>query len=123
MVKQIVFLSFKNIKMKNYKLLNIISSTTFGIYLLHDNILMRKFIWLEYFKVYEHFEDTNLFFYSLKIIILVFIICSLLDFIRQTLFIFSVDKIIPIIENKIKSILFFLDKIYVQRVENNNLEE
>lgn len=106
--------------MKNYKLLNIISSTTFGIYLIHDNFLMRKFIWGEYFKVYEHFKDTNLLFYSLKIIILVFIICSLLDFIRQKLFIFSVDKIILITENKIKNILLFLDKIYVQRIENND---
>lgn len=117
------FLAFKNIKMKNYKLLNVISSTTFGIYLIHDNFLMRKFIWGEYFKVYEHFKDTNLLFYSLKIIILVFIICSLLDFIRQKLFIFSVDKIILITENKIKNILLFLDKIYVQRIENNKLEE
>lgn len=118
-----LFLAFKNIKIKNYRLLNIVSSTTFGIYLIHDNYLMRKFIWTEYFKVYEHFEDDNLLFYSLKIIILVFIVCSLLDFVRQKIFVFSIDKIIPIIEEKIKGILLLLDKIYVQRIEDNKLEE
>mgnify|MGYP003370227273 FL=1 len=113
-----LFLAFKNIKMKNYKLLNIISSTTFGIYLIHDNFLMREFIWIKYFKVYEHFEEANLLFYSLKIIVLVFIICSFLDFIRQKLFVFSVDKIIPIIEVKIKNILLFIDKISVKIIKN-----
>lgn len=113
-----LFLAFKNIEMKNYKLLNIISSTTFGIYLIHDNFLMREFIWTKYFKVYEHFEDADLLFYSLKIIILVFIVCSLLDFIRQKLFVFSIDKIISIIEVKIKNILLFIDKISVKIIKN-----
>lgn len=118
-----LFLAFKNIEMKNYKLLNIISSTTFGIYLIHDNFLMREFIWTKYFKVYEHFEDADLLFYSLKIIILVFIVCSLLDFIRQKLFVFSVDKIISIIGDKINKTLLFLDKIYIQKIEKKKLEE
>lgn len=95
-----IFLGFKNLKLKYNKLINIISSTTLGIYLIHDNKLVREFLWKNYFKVYEHFKDTNLLTYSLKIIILVFTICCILDFLRQKLFVYSLDKVIPIIEVK-----------------------
>ena len=53
---------------------------------------MRKFLWLEFFKVSEHFYDKYLLIYSLKIIILVFIICVVIDFIRQIIFKYTVDK-------------------------------
>lgn len=86
-----IFLGFKNLKIKNMKVINKIASTTLGIYLIHDNFLVREFLWLKFFKVYEHFYDKNLLFYSFKIIFLVFISCMMLDFIRQFLFKYSIN--------------------------------
>ena len=87
-----IFLGFKNIKIKNSKIINIISSATLGIYLIHDNFLVREFLWLKFFKVSEHFYDKYLLFYSLKIIFLVFILCMIVDLSRQILFKYTVDK-------------------------------
>ena len=87
-----IFLGFKNLNIKNTKIINIISSTTLGIYLIHDNFLVREFLWLKFFKVSEHFYDKYLLFYSLKIIFLVFILCMIVDLSRQILFKYTVDK-------------------------------
>lgn len=87
-----IFLGFKNLNIKNTKTINIISSTTLGIYLIHDNFLVREFLWLKFFKVSEHFYDKYLLIYSLKIIFMVFILCMIIDLVRQTLFKYTVDK-------------------------------
>ena len=48
-----VFYIFLNIKMKHIKIINIFASTTLGIYMLHDGILLR-YIWDVIFKTKEH---------------------------------------------------------------------
>ena len=88
-----IFLGVKNLKIKNFKIINLVSSTTLGIYLIHDNFLMREFLWLKFFKVSEHFYDKYLLFYSLKIIFLVFILCMIVDLARQILFKYTVNKV------------------------------
>lgn len=87
-----IFLGFKNLKIQNFKIINLVSSTTLGIYLIHDNFLLREFLWLKFFKVSEHFYDKYLLIYSLKIIFIVFFACMIIDFIRQIIFKYTVDK-------------------------------
>lgn len=111
-----IFLGFKNLKIKNIKIINMISSTTLGIYLIHDNFFVREFLWLKFFKVSEHFYDKYLLFYSLKIILLVFFVCMIIDFIRQILFKYTIniflekyfDKIFIYLKNNINKFLKIL---------------
>ena len=64
------------------KFINLISSTTFGIYLIHDDNYIRTFIWQILFKNFQYQTSIWLIPYSIGICLLVFIICSIIDLIR-----------------------------------------
>lgn len=76
------FLIFKDLEMDNNKYINIISKTIFGIYLIHDNGLLRNWIWNDIFKGYIYYDSSYLFLYSIICSIMVFSICGIIDFIR-----------------------------------------
>ena len=82
----LLFLGFSKIDLQYNKLINIISSTTFGIYLIHDNSYVRNFLWISFFKDSSHEQDKFLIPYSISVILLVFIVCSFIEFIRQYFF-------------------------------------
>ena len=82
-----IFSLFITKKMKSIKCVNLIGKTTFGIYLLHNNPLMRPIIWHSIFKV-----DTRQYFskyfwlFSLITVIIVFVICCFIDYLRIVFF-------------------------------------
>lgn len=43
----LIFNMFTNIRIKNNKYINAIASSTFGIYLIHENKFLREFIWID----------------------------------------------------------------------------
>lgn len=63
--------------------INIIASTTFGIYLIHDNILFREFLWRTIFHSQKYFYESYFILYLLTISLIVFICCSLIDYFRM----------------------------------------
>lgn len=68
---------------------NKIASTTFGIYLLHDSIIGRKLIWNEI--IHPEITQFSLVWYqyaflSIVTIAGIFIVCSLIDLLRQLFF-------------------------------------
>lgn len=77
------FLYFGTLDFKN-KFINKIASLTFGIYLIHDNNFMRRniYIWLKIDNgpIYSY----NFIIYMFVIAIVIFIVCMLIEFIRQT---------------------------------------
>lgn len=74
------FLTMKPIYNKN---INTISSTILGIYLIHDNNLMRMVIW-DYIFPNINYINSNFYiiFFIIKVC-LVFIICSFIEFLRK----------------------------------------
>lgn len=46
-----IFYFFKNLNIKNNKFINFIASTTFGCYLIHDNTVIRPFLWKNLFDM------------------------------------------------------------------------
>lgn len=95
-----VFSFFKNLEIKKNKFINTIASTTFGVYLIHENPLLRKFIWHGIFK-FDFFMDSNyLLFYMIFASVVTFLCCSIIDFLRQKL-----------IEKPIMKLLFNRDRI------------
>lgn len=69
--------------------INKIASTTFGIYLLHDSIIGRKLIWNEI--IHPEITQFSLVWYqyaflSIVTIAGIFIVCSLIDLLRQLFF-------------------------------------
>lgn len=79
----LIFTNLKNIS--NYTI-NLVSSTTFGIYLIHDNRYLREVIWNDIFRVNEFSDKPYLVLYLLACVIIIFIVCATIDYIRQKLF-------------------------------------
>jgi len=89
-----LFLYFKNTSIKNSGFINLVASTTLGIYLIHENPLLNRYIW-EWLKIEEYFY-TPYFIINLLIgVVATFIVCCAIDLVRRILFekIFSLSKI------------------------------
>lgn len=80
-----LFLTFKNLNIRSNKFINTVASTTFGIYLIHENIYVRPFLWQNILKNNEYFNSKYLIFHAIISIFLVFIICSIIDYLRMKL--------------------------------------
>lgn len=75
----LLLLFFKNLKFRN-KYINLIALTTFGIYLIHENVYIRGF-WGSIVKLFYSFLGSYILTFLL-VVLLVFIICMVIDLIR-----------------------------------------
>lgn len=77
-----IFNVFLNIDIGKIKIINRIAASTFAVYLIHDNSLIREVLWgyLDNSKI--HNADAMLL-YGVKAMIVVFIICILIDISRR----------------------------------------
>lgn len=108
LISVFMFIGFKNIDIKNNKFINMVSSTTFGIYLLHDNHYMRPIIWKKIFNSTNYVTSSLLPVYSIITSCIVFLVCSLIDIIRIK---FIEKPFITVISNNEEKILNSLNKI------------
>ena len=77
-----LFLAFKQFKIPHSKLINGIAATTFGIYLIHDNNLLRYFIWQDLLHVSGWYDSPFLPLYAVTMVLIVFSTCGFIDFLR-----------------------------------------
>lgn len=102
LISFLLFLGFKKTNIEYNFFVNNIASTTFGIYLIHDNAYMRSFLWIDFFKV-KVFRNSNFLIpYSIYICLIVFVTCTIIDLIRQYTIEQYYMKFISIIEQKLK---------------------
>lgn len=79
------FLFFRNLKIKSNKAINLISSTTFGVLLIHANSdAMRTFLWKDILNVATMYtvDVGRLFSHAIISMLVVFAICSVIDILR-----------------------------------------
>lgn len=82
------FMFFNHISLRPNRLINLVASSTFGIYLIHDNPFVRKFIWFDLLH-FEKLATTNLINFvviDLITVLIIFGICSTIEIIRNKLF-------------------------------------
>ncbi len=77
-----LFLAFKQLRIGHSQWINRIAATTFGIYLLHDNDLLRKWIWQDTLQVSQFYTSEWFPLYAIGIVLFVFCVCGILDFLR-----------------------------------------
>ena len=77
------FMIFEKKPSFNSKIVNIISSATFGVYLIHDNCIVRPALWKSIFVNAQYQESIMLIPYSIVVALLVYVVCSLIDIIRS----------------------------------------
>ena len=103
----LVFVGFAKLDLRCHKSINLIASTTFGVYLIHDDSYIRSFLWKTVFNGAAYAESRMLIPYSLMVIAVVFIGCSVVELIRQNLIekhtLALIDRVSAFIDNKIKA--------------------
>ena len=91
------FMFFKNLKVKQSKLINTIASTTFGILLIHaHSAAMRQWLWSDTLHNTSHFGTPMGWVHPIVSVLAVFAVCSLIDYLRAR---FLEKPLLPIIVN------------------------
>ena len=102
----LLLITFRDLNIKNSKIINSIATTTLGIYLVHENIFLREIIWKQIVRGSAFINPP---------LLIVNAICGVLFvFIASMLIYIVVEKLI------IKNLVKMLSKIY-HKVKNTNL--
>ena len=74
-----LFMFFKNLRMKNYKLVNLIGGTTLGVYVLHEHDQMRDFLWGSLCNLTGRADGPAVWLWILLAGAAVFFVCAAID--------------------------------------------
>ena len=104
-----LFLFFKNINIKYNKYINMIASTSFGVLLIHANSdAMRRWLWQDILKNTVFFDTKWWYIHFLVSICIVYIVCVVIDLLRQRFiekyFFKLYDKYINILYSKFSTL-------------------
>lgn len=77
-----IFLFFASLNMRYSKIINIIASSVFGVYLIHDNFLMRTKLWMGIIHGTDYQYSLKIIPYSIGVVIIIFCVCSIIELIR-----------------------------------------
>lgn len=91
-----IFGFFKNLRLPCNGMINIIASTSFGVYLTHENILLKQIIYHRILKLDNWVHSSYLIPYMICCVIIVFVSCSIIELIRRTI----IDKPVMYFLNK-----------------------
>lgn len=104
-----IFEIFLKIKMNSCKIINILASTTLGIYMIHDGVLNR-YIWDKIFMTKQHLNNKYFLIYIVGTTIIIYLLGTIVDLIRQLIEKNTIKRILNSkkcenIANKIKNII------------------
>ena len=68
------------------RIINVVGSLTFGIYLIHDNRFVRDVLWTDWLNCKRYALNWFFPFYALAIVVCVFTICGVVEYIRKLCF-------------------------------------
>lgn len=77
-----LFIGFMDLDIKYNKIINEIAGCTFGVYLLHQNILVIPVL-CKLFPIYKETRLIYIFGYSLVSVFILYFICTIIDYIRK----------------------------------------
>ncbi len=100
----LLFSVFKNLNIKNNKIINKIAATTFGIYLVHENIFLKDIIWNKIVQGAKFINSPFLILNAILGVLGVFIISSIIYWVVENAIIVNLIKIIENIYHRTKEI-------------------
>ncbi|WP_271813224.1 acyltransferase [Clostridium beijerinckii] len=115
-----LFIYFKKLDMGSKKIINNISSTTFGIYLIHDNNLVRSYLWEHIAKNNSFYNSRWLSLHAIVTISLVFFICMIIEGVRIN---FIEKPAMKFLDKEIESKFLnksrnYIDRAFSQHISN-----
>lgn len=79
-----IFMDFINKKEYSNSIINYVASSSLGIYLIHDNVIIRALMWKK-LKMGSLIKTKLFWLYEIEVVVGIFIICLLIDIIRREL--------------------------------------
>ena len=76
-----LFINFSKIKERNNGIINYIASSVLGVYLIHDNIIIRTYLW-KIININKYLSETYFFIYEFCVVMGIFIVCIFIDIIE-----------------------------------------
>lgn len=77
------FMFFKSVKLKNNRFINTVAASAFGVLLIHANSdTMRKWLWQSVFDNVGMYDSNWLVFHAVVSVIAIYIICTVIDYMR-----------------------------------------
>ena len=74
-----VFYIFKNLKIKTNKIINSVALSVFPVYLIHENFLIRPYLWGYVMKILNHVSPSIIIIFIVFMVVIIFIVCILID--------------------------------------------
>ena len=103
----IFFLIFLKRKEFSNKYINYIAGSALGVYLIHDNVFVKEYLWKSLINVSSYYHSPNLWIVAIISIVGVYLVCTGIDIIRRE----TVEKLwIKFVDNKLIDII---NKIYM----------
>lgn len=77
------FMYFKDMKLKNSRIINTIAASTFGVLLIHANSnTMRKWLWQDILDNEGQYGASTFVLHAVGSVVIVFVVCIIIDYIR-----------------------------------------
>lgn len=77
------FLFFKNLNIKQNRIVNVIASSTFGILLIHANSdTMRRFLWKDLFRNTAFYNSPMFMMHAVIVVVATYVVCLFIDQLR-----------------------------------------
>ena len=115
-----LFLIFKAVKINYSKNVNNVALTMFGVYLIHDNPLVKNFIWNSLFHNAEYTNAPNLWAHALWVIPIVLMSCAVIDWVR---IVFIERPVLVLVGSKVDELQKLVDnkiEIWMNKLCGNN---
>jgi len=80
-----LFAFFKSINLGHNRWINLISTATFGVFLIHDQANMREWLWKDMFCAQDYFTSDRLWLHALCTLAIIYVSCVIIDIARQRL--------------------------------------
>ena len=77
---------FEKTRINYSRFINSIASATFEVYLIHDNWMVRSFLWQRLFNNARYQDTIMIIPYSVIVVLVVYVACTIIDLIRQKVF-------------------------------------
>jgi surface polysaccharide O-acyltransferase-like enzyme len=110
MISVCIFMAFTTTNIKNSKSINVVASATFGVYLIHENHFLRNILWQTVFKNSSYQNSMMMIPVSILAVFLVYILCTIIELIRQYFVEKTFAKITDILLIPFKKILLVMAK-------------
>ena len=81
-----IFTIFKNIKISYSPFINTVASTTFAVYLIHNNPIISDWLWNTVVQANNYFDSPFFLLHMVSITTLIFGFCSMIELIRLNIF-------------------------------------